>query len=369
MRKYPSVNNNPSIVLKKYKEVYISGFCKKLIFKMTDARSGGFKGDKNEKEAAVKGKYICKKCGKSFDYQSLLTRHLNKIKSCIPEKLACRGCQKEFLTKGNLVNHVKNCKLARDKKWEEEIGPVDTIEKALSLSLQTAKLFKETSIELKSVEAKLENMAQINTKLTEQNKLLIDIIKDKILPRLEENGECKSVVEGLNYASPQQNQGHHNTMNNTVNNITININSWDNPTYDHLKNPEFIAEMVKNSMNAIVFLVEPLWFNEKCPENISIHSVNKKTGEFLVRENGSWVSKASKDISPKMREILTACANSLSEDIPDHMQKFHGDFKNRLHSLYNRDTVQETLNVRKEDESRIVSEVSRLKKVSKPHVK
>lgn len=95
--------------------------------------------------------------------------------------------------------------------------------------------------------------------------------------------------------------------NNTVVNtgpVTININSYTTPNADHLLTfKKFNEIFVKEFAGLPVAIVCELYFDPSHPENMSLHLVNKSTGEMLTMCEGNWATKHIDEVSQRMRAV------------------------------------------------------------------
>lgn len=113
-----------------------------------------------------------------------------------------------------------------------------------------------------------------------------------------------------------------NTINNTVN---IIINNYTTPNAEHLLTFEKFTEIFKKAFVALpVELVFKLYFDPEHHENMSVHLINKSTGEMLTMCEGNWKTMNIDDVAMKMRSIGYEIAK---KGIELHRKGFVGDIK------------------------------------------
>lgn len=291
-----------------------------------------------------KEEFICEICNKYFRDLYNLNRHKAK-KSCKKRnECECSGCNVKFANQYNLERHTKSCELYIVKQTAEEPElPIKNIKDVIRVTKSMTDVVNQLQQDV--IVLKKENIA-LRKQVCKLNKIC-----DNSLQKVETNSHNTTTNS-------------HNTTTNNGPVININFNAWNEPSVEHLRSPEMMDYILKASMDAVVQLVEPVWFNKECPENISIHSKNKKTGELLVRTGeDKWEQANTRDICPQMRQILEAQLKEIIKEMPVEKRIHHGDMGRQLKS------VQEVLNIRKLDEKRIAEKIVKCKDVSKSFAK
>lgn len=234
----------------------------------------------------------CYNCGKTFHTPTDLERHRKRKTPCLirdlkeedrKNPLRCIYCNKIFSTDGNLVKHLKICKIKN--------GGLDKLHDKVKHEEQMRIMQEEHKQELKAMEAKMqEQMA----KQAEQLSVLTAEIK-KIKAQQEITPVSMNTNNGIVV-------GELNITNTT--NVNIHINSYTNPSADHLLTFEKFNEIfLKEFAGLPVSLVCGLYFDKSRPENMSIHLINKSTGEMLAMIEGNWATKHIDEVSQRMRLV------------------------------------------------------------------
>ena len=121
--------------------------------------------------------------------------------------------------------------------------------------------------------------------------------------------------------------GDHNTVDNstTVNN-TLNINNYNSPNVEYLKQLDVFAEIFRREMaETPIALVEKIWYDPDHPENSAIHLVNKKNGEVLVVIDGRWITENAANIIPKIRHLVYELTQNILEKNHTKLINFSND--------------------------------------------
>lgn len=251
-------------------------------------------------------KICCYNCGKRFKTQAHLNQHKNRKTPCLireikPEDIKnpnrCIYCNKIFSKKENLTKHLKTCKikngglqLLHDKVKHEE--QMRILEEA---NLQNNK-------EIKSILSVMKT--QMDLFAVENN-----LLKEEVRELTARSGH-RADAGGPNtnngvVVNGNANIGNANIANTTNNTFNITVNNYNKPNVEHLKDVDAFAKLLNRELSATpLALVEQFWFDREHPENISIHLVNKKTGEVLVSVEGKWITDNAQNIIPAMRQIV-----------------------------------------------------------------
>lgn len=238
--------------------------------------------DNRQKDDNIERK--CYSCGKEFKKPIDLARHKNRKTPCLirdvkPEDvrnpLRCIYCNKIMSTSGNLTKHNKTCKIKH--------GGLDKLHDKVKYEEKLRIIKEESQMEIQAVKAEM--AAQMLAMKTEM---------------MEEMNKLKSGI----VASPA-------TINNTINNGTINnntvnihINNYTKPDADHLLTFEkFNGLFMKEFAGLPVAIVCNLYFDPSHPENMSLHLINKSTGEMLAMMDDGWKTMSIEDVAMKIREV------------------------------------------------------------------
>lgn len=224
-------------------------------------------------------KYKCYNCGYVASDEAHLKRHKNRKSPCLirevkPEDInnpnRCIYCNKIFSTPGNLKKHTGNCKVKN--------GGIHILYEKVKYE-ETLRIMKEEQ------EKKNQELEKKNQELLEEFRKL----KEQV-----EKGGSATTINNIN----NNNNG---TVINITNNITV-INDFNKPDTSYITTKEeFCKLFAAGGVETPLALVGKIWFNPDHPENTSIHVINTKTGDTLVRENGEWVIDKQRNIASKLR--------------------------------------------------------------------
>lgn len=224
--------------------------------------------------------FTCDKCGKDFDTNFLLNRHITSKRACntiyninknynekieiidkevdikIQESLnsesKCIFCEKMFLNKGNIIRHIQSsCKIKKE-----------LIDK------------KNKLIEIK-------------------NDLIFGI--KKLNEKDEEIKYLKKKVEKLIKNSPNNIIINNTINNNTQNNYIININSFGNEDLSHITIDDY-NKYLNGFFPGFVKFIEKVHFDKNMPENHNMCLSNLKSKYMHVYENNGWILKERNDV-------------------------------------------------------------------------
>ena len=222
----------------------------------------------------------CYSCGKVFKKPSELLKHKNRKTPCLirdikPEDLKnplrCIYCNKIFSKLSNLTKHHPICKIKN--------GGLDKLH---------GKVKYEETLRIRDEEHNLEIMAIKAEMLAMKTEMM------------EEMNKLKSSVA----VSPTT--VNNNTINKGVinNNINIHINNYTTPSVDHLLTFEkFNSLFMKEFAGLPIAIVCNLYFDSSHPENMSLHLINKSTGEMLAMMDDGWKTMSIEDVAMKIRDI------------------------------------------------------------------
>ena len=226
----------------------------------------------------------CYNCCKEFRTPADLAKHKARKTPCLirdisdddkKNPLRCIYCNKIMSTVGNLTKHSKTCKIKH--------GGLDKLHYKVKYEEKLRIIREESLIELQVVKADM--VAQMLAMKTEM---------------MEEMNKLKSSVA----VSPTT--VNNNTINKGVinNNINIHINNYTTPSVDHLLTFEkFNSLFMKEFAGLPIAIVCNLYFDSSHPENMSLHLINKSTGEMLAMMDDGWKTMSIEDVAMKIRDI------------------------------------------------------------------
>ena len=242
----------------------------------------------------------CNICYKSFTREYLLTRHINKIKSCnnidkiilnlnenietINKKLnyndelsfesknKCIYCNNLFYNKSNLKRHILfTCdqrKLFQQQKEKYENMKIDKLNEKNNNKLKITNIIKDKDDEIKKLKKEI--------KLLEKNRKIIN---------------------------------NQNTQNIVVNNINnqLNINPFGSEDLSHLTINDY-KKYLSNLSPGFLKFIEDIHFSDKMPSNWNICIPKLESKYIAIFEKNKWNIKDKNDI---LKKILTKRITSL----------------------------------------------------------
>ena len=232
----------------------------------------------------------------------------------------CSFCLKSYSSKGNLVKHLKNCKVKKENDDEKE--------QIFKLLLEKDKQHKEELYHHRE-EIKL-HKEEVN-ELKKQNKLLMDKI-DKLIKTTSKAGKTgkinKITTSNDNSITNQTNQMNsnntitNNQTNNMQNIVMVNFGKEDLSIIDE---KQFIDRIVKqNKISGVKIpdeVLKIIHFNPQYPQlsNIYISDINRE--KCMVYEDGEWKLSSINNIPQIMDKVCIFSAeqiNNLKTKHPDN---------------------------------------------------
>jgi len=113
------------------------------------------------------------------------------------------------------------------------------------------------------------------------------------------------------YVKEVNNEKSVNTINihqNNIQNINITINSYKQPSIEHIKNREYKRFLDCYELNGITNLLEAIYFNPNIKENHNMYIPHDRYSGIIVFENNSWVVKNKDQV---VGEICHTCSNNI----------------------------------------------------------
>lgn len=218
----------------------------------------------------------CYSCGKTFRTPANLALHKARKTPCLirdiseenkKNPLRCIYCNKIFSKASNLTKHGKTCKIKN--------GGLDKLHDKVKHDEQMRIMKEEFEQKFSAQAAKMLAIEQEMEKL-----------------------KAGAIVT----AKPTT---HNTSINNgTINNINIIVNNYTSPNADHLLTFSKFNEIFRKEFAGLpVAIVCKLYFDQDHQENMSIHLVNKSTGEMLAMCEGNWKTMSIDEVSQKMRTV------------------------------------------------------------------
>ena len=199
---------------------------------------------------------------------------LNKFSS----KIVWNPKSSKELKKLNLndfnFKNLKNSRIETIEKKEEEL--------------------REKELKLKEKEEKLKEKEEELIKEKEKNEQKFEKFEEKIEEKFDEKFE-KFKKEIKNKKSSQNIQ------------ININLNSFKDPSTDHMKNRDFLNFINAHGLNGLSNFVQRLYFQNR--DNLSVFIDHDKYNQMYVYHNNNWLlTNRIKSIN----EIFDTCSNKLN---------------------------------------------------------
>ena len=255
--------------------------------------------------------YKCVVCNKTFKFNSLYQRHLNKKNPCrnninfdnnqniedinrkyinitqlISDKNKksvidkCYFCDKEFSTKGNLIKHKNNaCKNYKD----------------LLLQQQN---YRELINKLKNKDIEIANLKEENKKLQEENNKII--IADN---------QPKNIQNNINI-----------TNNVTNNNLHIHLNNFGKEDLSHISDEDYI-KYIKTLYRGLTKFIKHVHCHEDNPANFNILLEEKNSKNIKVFVDNKWVQTDSNQLISQLKDEKLNILDKKADELQDEQLK------------------------------------------------
>jgi hypothetical protein len=276
---------------------------------------------------------ICKKCGRTFNRLSHLKNHLNKKTPCIQEEIIiniyqnsqklseninkndnlienfnkCNNCSKVFSNIYNLKRHCDNyCKVKKEKEQQ--------IEKTKNNQVNIDELDIDDKTKL------------ILTVLMNQNKKIIDDMKEQMNQLKEENKEIKEKLDKekftkipsktINKTINNTNNdnsitNNNNTLNNTINNNNTIILAHGKEDLSKIELDTIMSCMSTIKHREIIpSITKHVYLNNKKPENQNFCVVDTARNKCKYFDGTKWVIGKTHD---KVTKIFDNIHNMLTD--------------------------------------------------------
>ena len=263
--------------------------------------------------------YKCVVCNKTFKFNSLYQRHLNKKNPCrnninfdnnqniedinrkyinitqlISDKNKksvidkCYFCDKEFSTKGNLTKHKNNnCKVHKDlisqqQKYRELINKL------------------KNNIEIATLKEEIKKLQEENNKI---------VIADN------NNKDAKNINITNNKI----------TNNLTNNNLHIHLNSFGKEDLSHITDEDY-RRYINTIYFGLVSFIKHIHCSEEKPSNCNIYLEDVKSKSIKIFQDNKWLLKDT-------NEILTQLKDDKLNILDKKVEEFNDDkLKTKLHA-------------------------------------
>ena len=223
-----------------------------------------------------KDNYHCPKCGTKFTAARYLNQHLGRKTPCFVEDNnganKCLHCNKTYSTKYNLTKHIKTCKM-RDGGIDKLPADVQALERLRILQEEQAKKDEEHAKER-------EENAKNHAAMQETLKFLAEQIRN-----LNEKNANQPPI--------------------TINNNGVIHNHYATPNVEHLfAQPAEVRKLVgQHGCRLPEELIVPIYFDKKHPENMTVHCISDRTGEYMVYGATGWEYAYADEVVIKMRLV------------------------------------------------------------------
>jgi hypothetical protein len=280
-------------------------------------------------------KFNCVKCSYHTNKQSEFERHLNTNKhkkrhSETKKSPICNICNKEFISRTTLWRHKKTCKIKNNRKTFCD----DVSQKLAKIShpkfhCECGKSYKHaSSLSKHKTNCKhLHNMNE-NTEIVPTNnveKLLKKLIK-KNNDILEENKELRSEIKNLKLG---------NTVINSNNNTSFNINMFLNEKCKNAMNLEDFVEKIKLTLEDLNFTkvngyakgISNIFIKNLNDMDVTerpIHCSDQKRLQFYVKNHNEWTKDNNNEkIDNTIKKVSRKQIKSIQEWVeanPDYTE-------------------------------------------------
>lgn len=261
----------------------------------------------------------CYNCGKTFRTSADLSRHKNRKTPCLIREISdadrnnplrCIYCNKIFSKINNLNQHHNKCKIKN--------GGLQTLHDKVKYEENMRIMQEENIRNNKNLEALISIMREENAQMHAEMRALRDELRES---KQTSAGSTTGVSGGVNNGVGVNN----GTVNNTNN--TVNVNNYNSPNIDYIKNDftAFAKLFNRELAGTPIALVEKIWYDPDHPENRALHLVNKKNGETLVIIDGRWVTDNIANIIPVLRHFVYELTQTIMRENSDRLINFSND--------------------------------------------
>ncbi len=258
----------------------------------------------------------CVRCGKSFQYPSLLKRHQNQKTTCVlilekenlseteqKKKYNCKFCGRRYTTYTSMCRHVReSCKIAPNEKNGEE-----------GMEL----LYKHVKHEQKRNDRLENEMRVIKTQMGQLVNLLVTREEQNNAAEVSQAGNKTIAVQGDHNTTTQN----HLEQNNT----TINIFGQESVAhinymtiYRLLNKIEPRYEVQDAAKTLLLEVMAQIYGNPDHPENFTSYLPNKRTDDTLVHGAKGWeIRSVQRTCQPMIEKGLDVLFEFSNQPLPD----------------------------------------------------
>ena len=271
--------------------------------------------------------FTCKRCGYQCDHKSVLLRHLEKKKICIPmiedvsiedciasiqdpepKPIKCKFCSCQFNHRSNQYRHEKNCK-NKPSNYVHLMSPQEL-----------RKHVNQLTDELNHMQSQYNILTNTPT----------NYLNSTINTNNTNNITNNNVTNNTNNTN--------NTLQNVGNNnnITIVMNNFGNETYDHI-DEEFIKHCILNSITGMRNLIEKIHFSNDAPKNKNIRLKSLKRNMVEVSNDQKWTVKDANEAMETMIKKGCRLMNGVYMNPESGLQELdEKEFEYQLHIELNK---------------------------------
>lgn len=270
----------------------------------------------------------CPDCGKKFRDVRDLNRHKTRKTPCIiignqkVEDHRCIYCNKIYSNKSNLTKHTKTC--ARKNGVGGEIPAGVALAEELRIMreenlVEQAKRDEENAKDRAAMQEMLKFMAEEIKKLNEK-------INNQQPITINNNGVTNNINNGVIY------------------------NHYTNPNVEHLfTQPAEVRKLVgQHGCRLPEELITPIYFDKNHPENMTVHCISDKTGEYTVYGTAGWEYADADVVVKNMRLVgYKTAERMIDEHCTSAEHKDYGKTIKQYENIYDKDTDRELVTIRK----------------------
>ena len=187
-------------------------------------------------------------------------------------------------------------------------------------SIRMSTLYKfSDKIEWMSIKSnlikKLDKNDFIHYHIKSRKKTQTELLLRKIDNLEEKFNEQNALIQQSNNFQKQniQQQTIQQIQQTQINNFNINLNSYKDPSTDHMKNRDFMSFLDKSELNGISDFIEKMYFKNK--NNFSLFIEDDKYNKICVFYNNKWITQKRDTVIDDIFKICSYKLNSWFEDV------------------------------------------------------
>ncbi len=241
----------------------------------------------------------CNICYKNFTREYLLTRHINKIKSCDNNNKIILNLDENIQKLNNILDHNDNLSFESKNKCiycHTIFHNKSNLKRHISFTCDKRKIFIQQKEKYENIKLnKLDEKNNNKTKIT-------NIIKDK-------DDEIKKLKKEIKLLEKNRKIINNQNIGVVVNNINnkSNINPFGSEDLSHLSNDDY-KKYLSNLSPGLLKFIEDIHFSDKMPANWNICIPKLESKYIAIFEKNKWNIKDKNDI---FKKILTKRITSL----------------------------------------------------------